>query len=197
MAGHAQPGDEIDIHDFERLVMEQQDEPGVLDAADIHPIQLMCFESYLLDLEVCRCHGFGLRNLKMAYHSNKSSFIAYRLWEMFADDFSLDGVYFVTHGVCSMFTEMFPLYIDKLVNGVRGMLIHVPPWKRWNLVYAVGRLGELGASPCHYLRRVDPYSEPQVLRMFTDDWVARAVDTMYNMQLSERDRLLPFCRQEL
>ncbi|QJP03688.1 ORF22 [Aviadenovirus cerasi] len=163
---------------------------GVPRVPAVHAYQFLCLEDFEMIPLQCHCHGFELRRVPGAvYGQTRNSELALYLWCRLEGYQALEGVYFVAAWAATMFTEFKPVFCDVPARGVLGMIIYVPPKKTDRFVKAIATLGEMGALPCHYIRRMKvDFANHRVL-LFSEQWHAEAVNCLYYWQNGQWDDL--------
>ena len=157
----------------------------------VHAHQFLCLEEFEMIPELCHCHGFEMRRVPMAVCSQPdSSGLSVYLWSRLEGDPSLEGVYFVAAWAAVMFTEFYPVFCAVPAGGVLGMIIYVPPHNTGVFVEAVATLGQMGALPCHYIRRMMVDFPAQRVFLVSESWYVDAVNCLYYWQRGEWDRLM-------
>lgn len=166
-----------------------EDENGELEMpAALHAYQLLCFESYAIHVGSCSCHSLQLTRLGLSACHTAPSDLATYVWARLQDDFNVAGLYFVAMWACPAFRDFSPVFMSRAVGrneDVLGMTIHVGDAARLAFLIAVSRMGEAGASPCLYMRKMDIDVEEQVVHMFTDDWFSEFANLLYYWQAAE------------
>ncbi|AGX93317.1 ORF22 [turkey adenovirus 4] len=148
----------------------------------VHAYQFLCLEDFEFQSQRCDCHGFELRRVSMGVGCNPRSELGVYLWCRLEDDPRLEGVYFIAAWAATMFSEFKPVFCGVPANGVLGMIIYVPPYKTERFVTAIGAMGDMGALPCHYCRRMHVDFANNRVVLFNDGWHAEAVNCMYYWQ---------------
>ncbi|WNH24995.1 ORF22 [Fowl aviadenovirus D] len=160
--------------------------------AAAHAYQFLCLEDFELITEKCDCHGFDMRRVPMGVccHPDGTGLGVY-LWSRLEDDPTLEGVYFVAAWAAAMFTDFYPVFCPSPASGaVLGMVIYVPPNKVNVFVEAIAALGQMGALPCHYCRRMQVDFPEQKVHLISESWFVEAVNCLYYWQCAEWDAIM-------
>lgn len=133
-------------------------------------LQLMCYENYHILSPSCDCHGFFLLKPSMSVHSNQSTDFDSKLWEELEYQDEPNDTYFVSGWACSMFYRFSPVFFNREVEGICGMLIHVQPGTRYQFLTAVAKLLDMGVIPCMYLRKMSVFNLNQTVVFHSEGW---------------------------
>lgn len=149
----------------------------------VHAYQLLCMEDMELIPLPCHCHGFDLRRVPGAvYGQTRYSELALYLWCALEGCLALEGAYFVATWAAPMFAAFKPVFCNTAARGVLGMIIYVPVTKMDRFVRSIAILGEMGALPCHYIRKMEVDFDLRQVRLFSEHWHADAVNCLYYWQ---------------
>ena len=170
---------------WDEAMEEDENEGGEGDLAfvpAVHAYQFLCLEDFEFVTHRCECHGFELRRVSMGVACNPRSELGVYLWCRLEGDSRLEGVYFIAAWAATMFTEFKPVLSGVPAGGVLGMIIYVPSHKTNKFVYALAAMGEMGALPCHYCRRMHVDFASRRVELWNEGWHAEVVNCLYYWQ---------------
>ncbi|WNM88310.1 ORF22 [Fowl aviadenovirus A] len=164
---------------------DDEDNDGLQMPTPLHAYQLLCYDSFELHFGGCACHGLPLHRMGLsACHLAPSDLSTY-VWARLEDDLNVAGVYFVAMWASPGFSDFSPVFMQRPIGNVCGMLIHVDLHSRLPFLIAVSRLGEAGGSPCLYMRKIDVDLDTQRVHFYTEDWFSEFANLLYYWQMSE------------
>ena len=158
------------------LVLDEYEDEEV--GFEFDQAQLINYDRFILEGRACECHGYTVVDIGHSIGAANTERFGDVLWQQFQDEPEIAGLYWVANWAAAQFYNLNPVFFERDLMGVNGMTINVQPQDVPAFVRAVGTLGELGAIPCHYLRKMYVDMDMEIITLYPDYWFKPMVDAL-------------------
>lgn len=156
---------------------------------DFNELQLVCYDDFDIICRPCECHGHGILSECISVTNNMGSDSLNLIWQALELELLPIGIYFVAGWVASMFQQFSPIFFDRDLNGLRGMMINVTPESKLSFLHAVARLCDMGVTPCMYMRKMLVFATSATVVLHSEEWFMDVSEISLFWQEMEFNRL--------
>lgn len=156
---------------------------------DFNELQLICYDDFNIIVRPCECHHHGLHTQNVSISSNMPSDCLNLVWQALELELLPQGVYFVCGWAANMFHDFSPIFFNREMVGLRGMLINVTPESKLRFLHTVCKLCDMGVTPCMYLRKMLVFATSATVVLHSEQWFFDVCELSVFWQELEYNRL--------